>query len=176
MAWGIIEIIKVKLHQLSNAASKVAAEMADFETPWFQSLKLMVEAAGVSFDQETIPVEGNDDLDEQMTHQIAQKIPKKMKKRKKENFEMEFGHSGFECFKLFSRTRLKNEVGFAFLIRRIPISSSETDPFDLISVPDIENNKEFWLFSSHGVLYTNGTFSEFYSLTEWARRYDLYYR
>ena len=162
------------MHQLSNAASKVAAEMADFETPWFQSLKLMVEAAGVSFDQEIIPVEG-DDLDERIPHQIIQQMPKKMKKRKEET-EMEFGHSGFDCFKLFSRTRLNDSVGFAFLIRRLPISSWKTDPFDLVSVKDIENNKEFWLFSSHGVLYTNGKFSEFYSLNEWARRYELYYR
>ena len=35
---------------------------------------------------------------------------------------------------------------------------------------------EFWLFSSHGVLYTNGTYSEFYSLMEWARCYEFYYK
>ena len=35
---------------------------------------------------------------------------------------------------------------------------------------------EFWLFSSHGVLYTNGTYSEFYSLMEWARCYEFFYK
>ena len=46
--------LPVKLSHLNEAASRVAVEYADFETPWEQSLKLMVEAAGVQlnkFDQ-----------------------------------------------------------------------------------------------------------------------------
>lgn len=39
--------LPVKLSDLNEAATKVAVEYADFETPWEQSLKLMVEAAGV---------------------------------------------------------------------------------------------------------------------------------
>jgi len=35
--------IPIKLSHLNEAASKVAVEYADFETPWEQSLKLMVE-------------------------------------------------------------------------------------------------------------------------------------
>ena len=53
-----IDSFQVKLCQLNEAASKVAAEIADFETPWFQSLKLMVDAAGVTFEDEFVPVEG----------------------------------------------------------------------------------------------------------------------
>ena len=42
--------------------------------------------------------------------------------------------SGHECFKLFSRTRLNDSVGFAFLVRQIPITSHLTNPYELVSV------------------------------------------
>ena len=122
--------------------------------------------------------------------------------------------SGHECFKLFSRTRLNDSVGFAFLVRQIPITSHLTNPYELVSVEgkfqsdpgnlhifkpwyrgilspvveiskshqrtsfplDIGNAAEFWLFSSHGVLYTNGPYSEFCTLAQWSRSADLYER
>ena len=52
-----------------------------------------------------------------------------------------FGHSGLECFKLFSRTRFYEHVGFAFLVRRVPKSDWKTDPYDLISVEDVGNEE-----------------------------------
>lgn len=39
---------------------------------------------------------------------------------------------------------------------------------------DIQNQSEFWLFSSHGVLYSNKDESDFISLSEWAKEYDQY--
>ena len=65
-----IDSFEVKLCQLNEAASKVAAEIADFETPWFQSLKLMVDAAGVTFEDEFVPVEGI-----QMNQEISEGKP-----------------------------------------------------------------------------------------------------
>ena len=49
----------------------MAAEIADFETPWFQSLKLMVDAAGVTFEDEFVPVEGA-----QMNQEISDRVIK----------------------------------------------------------------------------------------------------
>ena len=66
-----IDSFQVKLCQLNEAASKVAAEIADFETPWFQSLKLMVDAAGVTFEDEFVPVEGI-----QMNQEISDRVIK----------------------------------------------------------------------------------------------------
>ena len=66
-----IDSFEVKLCQLNEAASKVAAEIADFETPWFQSLKLMVDAAGVTFEDEFVPVEGT-----QMNQEISDRVIK----------------------------------------------------------------------------------------------------
>ena len=66
-----IDWFQVKLCQLNEAASKVAAEIADFETPWFQSLKLMVDAAGVTFEDEFVPVEGI-----QMNQEISDRVIK----------------------------------------------------------------------------------------------------
>ena len=66
-----IDSFEVKLCQLNEAASKVAAEIADFETPWFQSLKLMVDAAGVTFEDEFVPVEGI-----QMNQEISDRVIK----------------------------------------------------------------------------------------------------
>ena len=68
---------EVKLCQLNEAASKVAAEIADFETPWFQSLKLMVDAAGVTFEDEFVPVEGT-----QMNQEISDRVIKVRKCQK----------------------------------------------------------------------------------------------
>ena len=68
---------EVKLCQLNEAASKVAAEIADFETPWFQSLKLMVDAAGVTFEDEFVPVEGT-----QMNQEISDRVIKVSKCQK----------------------------------------------------------------------------------------------
>ena len=49
----------------------MAAELAEFEIPWFQSLKLMVEAAGVTIDTEIMPSEGTEAKDD-ISHTIIQ--------------------------------------------------------------------------------------------------------
>ena len=52
--------LPVKLSHLNEAASRVAVEYADFETPWEQSLKLMVEAAGVQLSGKSYGIEENE--------------------------------------------------------------------------------------------------------------------
>ena len=71
---------------------------------------------------------------------------------------------------------MHDSVGFAFLVRQVPRTSHLTNPYELVSVADIGQAKEFWLFSSHGVLYTNGPYSEFCTLAEWSRAAEQYKR
>ena len=68
----------------------------------------------------------------------------------------------------------RNVLGFTFLTRCYPVSSHLSNPYTLVSVPDVQNQSEFWLFSSHGVLYSNGDESEFLALSEWAEEHDLF--
>ena len=68
----------------------------------------------------------------------------------------------------------RNFLGFTFLTRCYPVSSHLSNPYTLVSVPDVQNQSEFWLFSSHGVLYSNGDESEFLALSEWAEEHDLF--
>ena len=70
-----------------------------------------------------------------------QRIPRKLKAITPNKTNIEFGHSGLECFKLFSRTRFYEHVGFAFLVRRVPKSDWKTDPYDLVSVEDVGNEE-----------------------------------
>jgi hypothetical protein len=59
---------EVKLTDLNEASSKVAREYADFETPWEQSLKLMVAAAGVQLGKQN---DGSGEMIERITPQKA---------------------------------------------------------------------------------------------------------
>merc|ERR1711892_155542 len=96
---------EVRLYELSKAASKVAAELAEFETPWFQSLRLMVEAAGVQLDHDDIVPENAEIMRHELPENLLKKIPRRLRKIPSERKpSIEYGHTGHECFKLFART------------------------------------------------------------------------
>ena len=90
----------------------------------------------------------------------------------KDQVRLEHGLNGVECYKILSRSKMQKSVGFTFLRRVHNRESHISTQYDLISIPDVQNQTEFWLFSTHGVLYSNGEDSQFYTLDQWLEEYQ----